>query len=125
MIINELQEKKTKKIPVQIFATALSEEAISDARIGEYSQSDIDGIPKKYLSRFFTKEGDNYRIIKELREMCIFAPHNILRDPPFSRMDFVSCCNLLIYFDSAAQKKVFTSLHFALNDGGFLMLGKA
>ena len=125
MIINELQENKTNKIPVQIFATDLSEEAIRDARIGEYSQSDIDGIPKKYLSRFFTKEGDNYRIIKELREMCIFAPHNILRDPPFSRMDFVSCCNLLIYFDSAAQKKVFTSLHFALNDSGFLMLGKA
>ncbi|MDI5950120.1 CheR family methyltransferase [Flavobacterium yafengii] len=125
MIIAELQENKTNKIPVQIFATDLSEEAIRDARIGEYSQSDIDAIPKKYLSRFFTKEGDNYRIIKELREMCIFAPHNILRDPPFSRMDFVSCCNLLIYFDSAAQKKVFASLHFALNDGGFLMLGKA
>lgn len=125
MIIAELQDNKTNKIPVQIFATDLSEGAIRDARIGEYSQSDIDGIPKKYLSRFFTKEGDNYRIVKELREMCIFAPHNILRDPPFSRMDFVSCCNLLIYFDSAAQKKVFTSLHFALNDSGFLMLGKA
>ncbi|TDE44410.1 response regulator [Flavobacterium rhamnosiphilum] len=125
MIIAELQNDKTNKIPVQIFATDLSEEAIRDARIGEYSQSDIDAIPKKYLSRFFTKEGDNYRIVKELREMCIFAPHNILRDPPFSRMDFVSCCNLLIYFDSAAQKKVFASLHFALNDGGFLMLGKA
>ncbi|RDI54987.1 chemotaxis protein CheB [Flavobacterium glaciei] len=125
MIIAELQEHKANKIPVQIFATDLSEEAIKVARIGEYSQSDIDVIPKKYISRFFTKEGDNYRIVKELREMCIFAPHNILRDPPFSRMDFVSCCNLLIYFDSAAQKKVFASLHFALNDGGFLMLGKA
>ncbi|TDE30566.1 response regulator [Flavobacterium ranwuense] len=125
MIISELQENKKNKTPVQIFATDLSEQAIRYARVGEYSQSDIDSIPKKYLSRFFTKEGDNYRIIKELREMCIFAPHNILRDPPFSRMDFVSCCNLLIYFDSAAQKKVFASLHFALNEGGSLMLGKA
>lgn len=125
MIIAELQEGKTNKIPVQIFATDLSEEAIKIARHGEYSQSDVDSIPKKYLSRFFSKEGDNYRIVKELREMCIFAPHNILRDPPFSRMDFVSCCNVLIYFDSAAQKKVFASLHFALNDTGYLMLGKA
>ncbi|WP_081897836.1 CheR family methyltransferase [Flavobacterium sp. 83] len=125
MIISELQNDKTNKIPVQIFATDLSEEAIREARSGEYSKSDVESIPQKYLSRFFTKEGDNYRIIKELREMCIFAPHNILRDPPFSRMDFVSCCNLLIYFDSAAQKKVFASLHFALNDGGYLMLGKA
>ena len=125
MIIAELQENKTDKIPVQIFATDLSEEAIREARNGEYSQSDVESIPKKYLSRFFTKTGENYRIVKELREMCIFAPHNILRDPPFSRMDFVSCCNLLIYFDSAAQKKVFASLHFALNDTGYLMLGKA
>ncbi|MFV8466785.1 CheR family methyltransferase [Flavobacterium sp. LB1P62] len=125
MIIAELQDNKTDKIPVQIFATDLSEEAIREARNGEYTQSDVESIPKKYLSRFFTKTGENYRIVKELREMCIFAPHNILRDPPFSRMDFVSCCNLLIYFDSAAQKKVFASLHFALNDGGYLMLGKA
>ncbi|MFV5692155.1 CheR family methyltransferase [Flavobacterium sp. LT1R49] len=125
MIIAELQDNKPNKIPVQIFATDLSERAINDARKGEYSQSDLESLPKKYLSRFFTKEGENYRIVKELREMCIFAPHNILRDPPFSRMDFVSCCNLLIYFDSAAQKKVFASLHFALNDGGYLMLGKA
>ncbi len=125
MIISELQENKTNKKPVQIFATDLSEDVIRDARNGEYSQSDVESIPKKYLSRYFTKVGDNYRIVKELREMCIFAPHNILRDPPFSRMDFVSCCNLLIYFDSAAQKKVFASLHFALNDTGYLMLGKA
>ncbi|MBG6061667.1 two-component system CheB/CheR fusion protein [Flavobacterium sp. CG_9.1] len=125
MIIADLQEEKTNTIAVQIFATDLSEEAIRKARVGDYSQSDVESIPKKYLNRFFTKTGENYRIVKELREMCIFAPHNILRDPPFSRMDLVSCCNLLIYFDSAAQKKVFASLHFALNDIGYLILGKA
>ncbi|TDD75461.1 CheR family methyltransferase [Flavobacterium caseinilyticum] len=125
MIISELQEDQVNKIPVQIFATDLSENVIRDARNGEYSRSDVESIPQNYLTRYFTKVGDNYRIIKDLREMCIFAPHNILRDPPFSRMDFVSCCNLLIYFDSAAQKKVFTSLHFAMNDTGYLMLGKA
>ena len=124
MLISELQDK-ANKIPVQIFATDLSEEAIRQARIGEYSQNDLKTISKKYADLYFTKEGDNYRIVKELRDMCVFAPHNILRDPPFSRMDFVSCCNLLIYFDAAAQKKVFSSLHFALNDVGYLMLGKA
>lgn len=125
MLITELQDNKTRRIPVKVFATDLSEQAISDARIGEYSQSDIKPVPKKYIERFFTKSGDNYRIGKELREICVFAPHNILRDPPFSRMDFISCRNLLIYFDSAAQKKVISTLHFALNDGGLLLLGKA
>lgn len=125
MIISELQENKVNKIPVQIFATDLSEDVIRTARNGEYSRSDVESIPQNYLNHYFSKIGDNYRIVKELREMCIFAPHNILRDPPFSRMDFVSCCNLLIYFDSAAQKKVFASLHFAMNETGYLMLGKA
>ena len=125
MLITELQDKKTKKVPVQIFATDLSEQVIRDARIGEYSKSDVKAISKKYLDRFFTKSGDNYQIVKELREMCVFAPHNILRDPPFSRMDFISCRNLLIYFDSVAQKRVFATLHFTLNEGGYLLLGKA
>ena len=125
MLITELQGGKAKKIPVQIFATDLSERVIHDARLGEYSLADVKSIPKKYLTRFFTKVGDKYSIVKELREMCVFAPHNILRDPPFSRMDFISCRNLLIYFDSAAQKKVFATLHFALVDGGHLILGKA
>ena len=125
MIVAELQEEKTNKIQVQIFATDLSEEAIRKARNGEYTKSDIESIPKNYLSRFFKKIGENYHIDKNLREMCVFAPHNILRDPPFSKMDFVSCCNVLIYFDAAAQKKVFASLHFSLNVNGYLMLGKA
>jgi len=125
MLIADLQDSKTKKISVQIFATDLSDQAIRDARIADYSEIEMKGISKKYKERFFTKSGDTYRIIKEIREMCVFAPHNILRDPPFSRMDFISCRNLLIYFDSTAQKKVFATLHFALNDGGCLLLGKA
>jgi two-component system CheB/CheR fusion protein len=125
MLITELQDSRTKKIPVQIFATDLSDGAIREARIGEYSESVVKPISKKLLERFFIKTGGNYRIVKELREMCVFAPHNILHDPPFSRMDFISCCNLLIYFDSAAQKKVLTTLHFSLKEGGHLMLGKS
>ena len=125
MIITELQDKLAKKIPVQIFATDLSEHAIREARLGEYSGVMVKAISKKYLQRFFIKKNDKYQVVKELREICVFAPHNILRDPPFSRMDFISCCNLLIYFDAAAQKKVFDTFHFALNENGFLMLGKA
>jgi two-component system CheB/CheR fusion protein len=125
MLIHAIQEKNKTTIPVQIFATDLSEVAIAKARAGTYLHRDVQDIAAKYKDRYFTKSGDKYHVIKEIREMCIFAPHNILQDPPFSRMDFVSCCNLLIYFDAAAQKKVFSSLHFALRDGGFLMLGKA
>jgi two-component system CheB/CheR fusion protein len=125
MMVTELQDKKSKKIPVQIFATDLSEQAINDARIGEYTAANMKFVSKKYTDRFFAKVGDNYRIVKEIREMCVFAPHNILRDPPFSRMDFISCCNMLIYFDTAAQKKIFATMHFALNEKGHLMLGKA
>ena len=125
MIINYLQHDKSKKIAIKIFATDLSEQAIAVARVGEYSQNDIKNIPQKYLENYFTKTGNIFCITKEIREMCLFATQNILRDPPFSRMDFISCRNLLIYFDAAAQKKVFSTLHFALNETGYLMLGKA
>jgi two-component system CheB/CheR fusion protein len=125
MIITDLQDKENLKVPIQIFASDLSDQAIREARLGEYSSADVKMIPEDYLNRFFIKSGDTYRIVKKLREMCVFAPHNILRDPPFSRMDFVSCCNLLIYFDSFAQRKVFSTIHYALKDGGYLMLGKA
>jgi two-component system CheB/CheR fusion protein len=125
MLIAELQESKKTKIPVQIFATDLSDQAIYEARIGEYSKDDIKSISKKRLAKFFTKTGDYYRISKSLREMCVFAPHNILRDPPFSRIDFISCRNLFIYFDPAAQKKALTVISFSLNDGGYLLLGKS
>jgi two-component system, chemotaxis family, CheB/CheR fusion protein len=125
MLITELLEKRAKEISVQIFATDLSEQAIRDARIGEYLQNDLKQLGKKRTGRFFTKIGNKYRISKKLREMCVFAPHNILHDPPFSRIDFISCRNLLIYFEASAQKKVLTTLNFALNEGGELMLGKS
>jgi len=125
MILTELQEGKKNKVPIQIFATDLSDQAIDDARIGEYSKANVSSISKKRLDQFFVKTGDDYRIAKSLREMCVFAPHNILRDPPFSHIDFISCRNLLIYFDATAQKKALAVISFALNDGGYLLLGKS
>jgi two-component system CheB/CheR fusion protein len=105
MLITELQEKMNLKIPVRIFASDLSEQVLNEARIAEYSENDVKSVPAAYLNRFFIKSTGSYRVVKELREMCVFVTHNILRDPPFSRMDFISCRNLLIYFDAAAQKK--------------------
>jgi two-component system CheB/CheR fusion protein len=125
MLLSELQHGKNRKVPVKIFATDLSDEVIQEARSGKFAAADMKGISKQRISQFFTKTGNEYLISKELREMCVFAPHNILSDPPFFRMDFISCRNLLIYFDVPAQKKTLGILHFALNEGKYLMLGKS
>jgi len=125
MMLIEIQENKLTTIPVQIFATDLSERAINKARIGNYTKQDLETVSPKRIQRFFTKTNDGYSVNKTLRDMCIFAPHNILNDPPFSRLDFISCCNLFIYFDIPAQKKAINTFHYALNEHGFLMLGKS
>ncbi len=125
MLLLELQEKSNYKIPFQIFASDLSSMAINDARIGEYSVQQLKNVSPKRLQQFFIKSKEKYRISKALRDVCVFAQHNILRDPPFSRMDFISCRNLLIYLDNSAQKKALSTFHYALNEGGCLMLGKS
>jgi two-component system CheB/CheR fusion protein len=108
-----------------IFASDLSTEAIGAARIGEYTAAQVAKVSPERLERFFTKVKHKYRIVKSLRDVCVFAHHNILNDPPFSRMDFISCRNMLIYLDTTAQKKAMATFHYALNDGGCLMLGKS
>lgn len=125
MTILEIQNNRDTNTPVQVFASDLSKQAIAKARAGEYSIKDLESVTPKLLQRFFTKHGSNYRISKAIRDICVFTQHNILRDPPFSRVDFISCCNLLIYLDIAAQKKAITTIHYALNDSGYLMLGKS
>lgn len=125
MLLLEILDRKAYNVHLQIFASDLSVEAISEARQGEYPIHRLKNVSPKRLQRFFTKTKDTYSVSKELREICTFAPHNILSDPPFSRMDLISCRNLLIYFDIPAQKKVIATIHHALNDQGFLMLGKS
>ncbi|MES2555785.1 MAG: chemotaxis protein CheB [Bacteroidota bacterium] len=125
MLLIELQDSKTHTAPFQIFASDLSAEAIREARNGEYTVHQLKNISPKRLQRFFTKVKDKYRISQPLRDVCIFAQHNILSDPPFSRMDFISCRNFLIYLETPAQKKAVSTFHYALNEGGFLMLGKS
>lgn len=125
IMLVEIQDKNFKTVPIQIFATDLSEPAVSKARIGVYTKPELENVSAKRLQRFFTKSGSNFRIGQAIRDMCVFAPHNLLSDPPFSHLDLISCCNLLIYFDMAAQKKAFATFHYALNDEGCLMLGKS
>jgi two-component system CheB/CheR fusion protein len=110
---------------IQIFATDLSESAINVARMGIYTPAEMENVSELRLKRFFTKTDSNYRIAKSIRDLCIFAPHNLLRDPPFSRLDLISCCNLFIYLDTTLQKKALTTFHYALHPGGYLLLGKS
>jgi PAS domain S-box-containing protein len=110
---------------VQIFATDIDEAAIVTAREGLYTLNDAADVSPERLLRFFTKEGDNYRILRELREMVLFANHNFLKDPPFSRLDLVTCRNVLIYLNSTAQERVMETFHFALKRAGFLFLGSS
>lgn len=125
MILLEIQGSQTTNTPVQIFASDLSGNAISKARIGVYTRQELETVSPKRIQRFFTKADGSFRVNKAVRDMCVFAQHNILSDPPFSRLDFISCCNLFIYLDTAAQKKAVNTFHYALNNDGFLMIGKS
>jgi len=125
MILHEIQGNKGVNFPFQIFASDLSAEAISVARTGEYSLQQLKNVSPKRIQQFFTKSNDKYRISKYLRDICVFTQHNVLTDPPFSRMDFISCRNFLIYLDTSAQKKAISTFHYALNEAGYLMLGKS
>lgn len=124
LLIEVLGEQYTH-LPIQIFATDLSESAINKARLGVYNKDEVTEVSPKRLQRFFTKMDGSYRIIKSIRDLCVFATHNIAKDPPFSRLDIVSCCNLLIYIDNALQKKIISTFHYALNNTGYLILGKS
>ena len=125
ILLAELQAGKSNPVPIQIFASDLSGTAINKARLGIYTEQQVRNVSPKRLQQFFTKSKDKYTISKSLRDICVFAKHNLLREPPFSRMDFISCRNLLIYLDTKAQKKVIATFSFALNEGGFLMLGRS
>lgn len=109
----------------QIFASDIDEAAIAHAREGLYTTSDLADVSPERLRRFFNREDGRYRVRRELRERVLFANHNILKDPPFSHIDLVSCRNVLIYLNHTAQERVMETLHFALNAGGYLFLGTA
>ena len=109
----------------QIFATDISEPAIKTARKGIYSEGEMEGLSKKQLENFFIKKDKTYQVIKELRDQCVFAVHDLLRDPPFGKLDLVSCRNVLIYMEPYLQKRALTTFHYGLNPKGLLLLGKS
>jgi len=109
--------------PIELFATDLSETAIEKARAGTYAPSALAHISPQRLARFFTKSENGYQIGAEIREICVFARHDLAQDTPFSKLDLISCCNLLIYFGEVLQRKVWSILHYALKPSGFLILG--
>ena len=110
---------------LQIFATDLDRDAIDRARQGVYPANIAADVSPERLSRFFTEDQGSYRVNKEIREMVIFAPQNVIKDPPFTRLDIVTCRNLLIYMEQELQKMVLQLLHYSLMPDGILLLGNA
>jgi two-component system CheB/CheR fusion protein len=123
MLVNEKIMGVIDAPKLQIFATDIDETAIAHAREGVYTINDAADVSAERLKRFFTKEGEFYRLRREIRETVLFAQHNFIKDPPFSRLDMVSCRNVLIYLNQVAQERVVETFHFALKPGGFLFLG--
>lgn len=120
---SEAVEKAPRAHSLQIFATDLNDALLDKARHGLYARSLVDDISPERLRRFFVEEEGGYRVTKALREMVVFARQNVIADPPFSRMDLVSCRNLLIYLEPSLQRKALPTFHYALKPGGFLLLG--
>jgi two-component system CheB/CheR fusion protein len=125
ILLAERQESMKQSFKVQVFATDIDSYAIATARAGVYPASIATDISRERLARFFTIDagGGTYRIHKGIRDMLIFSEHNVIKDPPFSKLDIISCRNLLIYMDGALQKKLVPLFHHVLNPGGFLFLG--
>ena len=121
--LTEFLEKAESNVRIQIFATDLSEAAIEKARAGRYALPALGEVSQARLERFFVKSGGGYQIQKSIRETCIFARQDITKDPPFHKLDLITCCNVLIYFGPILQRKALSIFHYALRPNGFLMLG--
>ena len=121
----ELAAEKGRHLPVQIFATDLNAAGIDKARGGIYPKSIAGDVSPERLARFFAEVDGCYRVSKAIRDLCVFARHNVLTDPPFSQMDLISCRNVLIYLEPALQQKVAPLLHYALKPAGVLWLGSS
>ncbi len=122
LLLEELGEK-AHRVKIQIFGTDIQEHAVERARAGVYTEAAVDGVSPARLKRFFLKTDSGYQIQKSIRDVCVFARHDLAKDPPFSRLDLVSCRNVLIYFAAALQKRALSMFQYALKPGGFLFLG--
>lgn len=125
MLLREHMDQLSVVPRVQIFATDIDDRALSVARVARYPEALLDSVSPERRKRFFIPDGGSYVVSKDVRELCVFSPHSVVRDPPFSRIDLVSCRNLLIYFGAEAQNQVIPTFHYALRPDGYLFLGSA
>ena len=125
IILRECTERLKQHVGIQIFATDIDDNAIETARAGIYPASIAADVSADRLNRFFTLDDNVYRVRKDIREMLVFAPQDILKDPPFTKLDLISCRNLLIYLDKKAQSKLLPLFHYSLKSEGILLLGSS
>ena len=123
--LHEFLGEKLSNTKIQIFASDISEKVIKKARTAIYTKADVEMLSEIQIKTYFVKNSGGYEVNKLIRDMCVFAPHNFLKDPPFAKMDLISCRNVLIYMGTFLQKKAFTTFHYALKENGFLLLGKS
>ncbi len=126
MSLLEYLGEQRKEIAIQIFATDVNEQTITKARLGIYGVNAVEDLPRDVLNQFFTQTQPGlYQVKKSIRDICVFAKHDVLTNPPFANMDLISCRNLLIYLDDTFQERIFTLFHYSLKSNGYLMLGKS
>ncbi len=124
MLFMEAMDKLDRHIPFQVFATDVDPEAIQRARSAEYLEAIASEVSPERLERFFTRKNGGYGLKKVIRDSIVFAVQDLVADPPFSRLDLISCRNVLIYMDTPLQKKIMELFHFSLSDNGYLFLGQ-
>ncbi|MFY7788666.1 MAG: chemotaxis protein CheB, partial [Thermoflexibacteraceae bacterium] len=125
IILKKLLKKYEKECGVQLFATDIDEKAIAKARKGVYPAHTLTEMPEDLIEQYFLKKGNDYELIKPIRSMVLFSKHDITNNPPFLKLDLITCRNLLIYFGTNLQKQIMPVFHYALNPHGYLFLGKS
>jgi two-component system CheB/CheR fusion protein len=123
ILMREHMDTISSQPRVQIFATDIDDHALGVARAGRYPEALLDTVSAERRRRFFSSDGGSFVVTKDIRDLCIFSPHSVIRDPPFSLIDLVSCRNLLIYFGPDVQNQVIPIFHYSLRPGGYLFLG--
>ena len=125
IVLLEFLSDRSISTPVQIFATDLNERTIEKARLGVYKKSMVQDVDPERMKKFFVPVDGHFQVIKTIRDMCVFARHDLLKDPPFSKLDLISCQNVLIYLENEAQGRVLRSFHYGLKPTGFMALGRS
>ena len=125
MLLMEQLGERRNRATIQFFGTDIGDKAIEHARAGVYPESSMPDVSPERQRRFFNKIEGGFQIAKSLRDLCVFARHDLAKDPPFSRLDLISCRNVLIYLGPVLQKRVVEIFHYALKPDGHLLLGKS